>query len=101
MSKAQTTLIRSLPARPYIDPEIFRAEQDSIFASSWQYACHTEKLKRPGDYVVCEIAGESIIVIRENENRINALYNVCAHRAARYRFWALDARPPASGALPG
>ncbi len=83
MSKQQAVLIEALTAQAYVDPEIFVIEQNLIFASTWQYACHIEKLARPGDYIVCEIATESIIVIRENTTTINAFYNVCPHRASR------------------
>ncbi len=83
MSKQQAALIQSLSARAYVDPEILKAEQNLIFASTWQYACHVEKLGQPGDYMVCEIATESIILIRENDTTINAFYNVCPHRASR------------------
>lgn len=83
MSEQQAVLIKPLPAKTYIDSDTYRLEQGNIFARSWQFACHVEKLQRPGDFVVCEAAGESLIVIRENKNRINAFYNVCVHRAAR------------------
>lgn len=83
MSRQQTSTIQPLPADAYIDAAVYHREQRQIFARSWQYACHLEKLRQPGDFVVCEIAGESLILIREHESRINALYNVCAHRAAR------------------
>jgi len=83
MSRQQTTVIKALPARFYTDPEVYRHELDAIFSATWQYACHVEKLRRPGDYLVCEIAGESLILIREDADTINAFYNVCAHRAAR------------------
>lgn len=83
MGKQQPALIQALSAQAYIDPRIFAEEQNLIFARSWQYACHVEKLRKAGDFVVCEIAEESLILIRENEETINALYNVCVHRAAR------------------
>ena len=83
MSKPQATLIEALDANNYIDPEIYRQEQASIFATTWQYACHVEKLQKPGDYLVCDVAGESLILIRKDRDTINALYNVCPHRAAR------------------
>ncbi len=82
MSKQQTTIIQALAAQAYTDPDIFRQEQEKIFTCSWQYACHVEKLQNEGDYLVCKLAGESLILIRQNETTINAFYNVCTHRAA-------------------
>jgi phenylpropionate dioxygenase-like ring-hydroxylating dioxygenase large terminal subunit len=106
MSKQQTTIIEALNASAYIDAEIFRQEQEKIFAPSWQYAGHVEKLKNNGDYRVCNLAGESLILIRQDETTINAFYNVCTHRAARlldgegckkrfscpYHAWTFDTR---------
>ena len=83
MSKQQADLVKALPAAAYIDAEVYRREQDRIFARCWQFACHVEKLRNNGDFVVCEVADESLIVIRENDETINAFYNVCNHRAAR------------------
>ena len=83
ISEQRAALIQSLTARAYVEPGIYDAEQELIFASTWQYACHVEKLSRPGDYVVCELAKESIIVIRDDHATINAFYNVCPHRASR------------------
>jgi phenylpropionate dioxygenase-like ring-hydroxylating dioxygenase large terminal subunit len=66
MSQAQKVLIEPLAPRNYIEPEVLVDEQNRIFARSWQYACHIEKLRHPGDYIVCEIAQESLILIRCN-----------------------------------
>ncbi len=83
MNRQQSGIIETLKARVYLDPEVMRIEQQNIFATSWQYAGHTEKLAKPGDFIVAEIAGESIIVIREDADTINAFYNLCPHRSAR------------------
>lgn len=77
------TLIATLPGRAYTDAALYRAERDAVFAHSWQFVGHVEQLREPGDYFVCEIAGESLVVIREDPETVNALFNVCAHRAAR------------------
>ena len=76
-------LRQTLPSRVYVDPETFALEQEKIFSRSWQYVCHVEKLRNPGDYLVAEIAGESIIAIRGRNGGLHAFFNVCRHRAAR------------------
>lgn len=83
MSKQQTTIVQSLPPAVYTEAAVYAQEQERIFSGSWQYACHVGKLRQAGDFLVCQVAGESLILIREDEETINALYNVCAHRAAR------------------
>ena len=83
MSRQQTTLIEALAAGNYTDPGVYRRELEAIFSTTWQYACHVEKLREAGDYLVIEVAGESLLLIRQDDATINAFFNVCAHRAAR------------------
>ena len=73
--------VRSLEARYYTSPEIYRAEQDGLFARTWQFACHASALKEAGDYVAFEIAGESLFSIKGRDGEIRTFYNVCQHRA--------------------
>src|SRR5206468_321851 len=41
------------------------------------------RLERPGDYFLREIAGESIIVLRDRSGTLRAFFNVCRHRGTR------------------
>ena len=72
-----------LASGAYIDPAIYAREMDTIFSRTWQYVCHVELVRNPGDYVVTDVAGESLIVVRSDERQLRAFYNVCAHRGAR------------------
>ena len=71
----------SLKAEAYTDPAWFALEQNAIFAKSWQWVCHVEKVREPGQYVTATIAGRSIVVLRDREGFLRAFYNVCKHRA--------------------
>ena len=71
----------SLRADAYTRPEWFRADQDSILARSWQWVCHVEKLRNPGAYLACEIAGRPVAIVRDQAGELRAFYNVCKHRA--------------------
>src|SRR6202012_5316611 len=37
----------------------------------------------PGDHRVIDVAGESILVVRNREGLLRAFYNVCRHRGSR------------------
>ena len=76
-----TDLVRSLDARYYTDPDIFAAEEAGLFARSWQFAGHISQLERPGDYFTTDVAGESLILLRDRDHEIRCFYNVCQHRA--------------------
>ena len=65
----------------YIDPDVFAHERKAVFARTWQYVGHVSQLQKPGDYFTAEIAGNSIIVLRDRNDELRAFYNVCMHRA--------------------
>lgn len=73
----------SLPGDLYRDPGIYELEIREIFMKSWLYVGHASEIPRKGDYFLFDVAGESVIVIRESESQINALLNVCRHRGSR------------------
>ncbi len=73
----------SLQQTFYKDPEIYQQELDRIFMKSWLYAGHISQLPNIDDYFLYEMDTESVIIIRESEDTINALQNVCRHRGSR------------------
>jgi glycine betaine catabolism A len=73
----------TLPARYYTDPDLFRRELETIFCQMWFCAGRSEQIPGAGDYFLCEVAGESVIVTRERSEEIRAFYNVCRHRGTR------------------
>lgn len=74
-------LIHSLEARYYTDPAHFEREKDGLLARTWQFAGHASLLQRPGDYFTIDIAGESIVCLKDREGVLRAYFNVCQHRA--------------------
>ena len=42
-----------------------------------------EELPKPGDHLVLDIVGESILVVRNRQGALRAFYNVCRHRGSR------------------
>ena len=74
---------RTLPGRYYTAPEVFAAEQERIFQQNWICVGRDAALADPGDYMLAEIAGESIIVLRDQSGERRAYYNVCRHRGTR------------------
>ncbi|HJQ84456.1 MAG TPA: aromatic ring-hydroxylating dioxygenase subunit alpha [Candidatus Binatia bacterium] len=64
----------------YTSPERLAREQEKIFATSWQLAGRTDDLAAPGDWLTCEIAGESVLVVNAGSAGLRAHHNVCRHR---------------------
>lgn len=77
------SLQKSLPSSYYRSEEIFGQEKERIFFTEWFCAGREEQLPNPGDYLVLDIVGESILVVRTKDGSLNAHYNVCRHRGAR------------------
>lgn len=71
----------SLRSAAYIDPKWHAAELHGVFARTWQWVCHVEKLQAPGSYLATTVAGMPIAVVRDRAGGLRAFYNVCKHRA--------------------
>jgi len=71
------------PASWYTDPAVLAREGETVFRRSWQYACPTDRVARPGSYVRVDLLGESYLVLRDEDGVLHALSNVCRHHAAQ------------------
>lgn len=76
-------LQESLPSSYYLSDEIFHLEKERIFFREWFCAGREEQLPRSGDFLVLDVLGESILVVRTRQGELRAHYNVCRHRGAR------------------
>ncbi len=84
--KAAETFIEgatTLPQKHFVSAEIFAREQEKIFARTWLLVGRAADLRNPGDYLLAQIADESVIVVRDKTNQVRGFYNVCRHRGAR------------------
>jgi Rieske 2Fe-2S family protein len=80
-----TAWAKTLPQRYFVSPEIFAQEQAEIFSRNWLLVGHKSQLKKSGDFFLVTIAGESLIVVRDQKSEIRAFYNVCRHRGTRLK----------------
>src|SRR5258706_1783822 len=78
-----TSGAKTLPQRYFVSREIFTEEQERIFSMQWVCAGHQNQIPEAGDYFVQEIAGESLIILRDQGTQIRGFYNVCRHRGTR------------------
>ncbi|MEB3882243.1 Rieske 2Fe-2S domain-containing protein [Lyngbya sp. CCY1209] len=74
----------SLPARAYIKPDFLQIEREAIFYNSWQYVCHVERLRHPGDYIAIDIQGRPVVAVRDRAGLLRAFYNEGSHYIAGY-----------------
>ncbi len=82
-SESQGPEALTLPARFYVDPEHYQTEIEHFFGRRWFYAGRADQIPQRGQYFLCEIGKESLIVVRDDQNQIQAFFNVCRHRGTR------------------
>lgn len=95
----------TLPASWYTDPTVFAAERERVFGQSWQCVGRVDQVQSPGQFITADVAGEPVLLIRDDEGELRGFFNVCRHRAApllndesgcvgklrcRYHGWTYD-----------
>ena len=74
---------RSLPAGLYTREDVFQADMDVFFRKHWIYIGPECDVPEPGDATVIDIAGSSLIMLRDDDGEVRVFHNVCRHRGAR------------------
>jgi len=64
----------------YTDPTIFDAEMRYIFGGTWVYLAHESQIPNDNDYITARLGLRPLIMTRDHEGVIRALYNRCTHR---------------------
>lgn len=75
--------LKTLQSRYYTDVDVFRGEMERFFFDAWICAGRSSAIPNAGDYFLRDVAGESVIVVRDAGGSIRAFYNVCRHRGTR------------------
>jgi len=66
----------------YLSRDFMLKEKAHLWPRVWQVACREEQIPNSGDYIVYEIADESILVVNR-QGRFEAFHNVCPHRGSQ------------------
>jgi len=64
----------------YTDPAIFEMELTNIWGAVWVYLGHESQIPDPDDFITTRLGLRPIILIRDAEGTIRALFNRCTHR---------------------
>ncbi len=78
----ESRLRHLLTAAHYHDPELHRLEVERLFLPAWHIVGTTSQLRRPGDFLTCDVLGRPLLV-RNMDGEMVAFLNVCAHRHCR------------------
>jgi phenylpropionate dioxygenase-like ring-hydroxylating dioxygenase large terminal subunit len=63
--------------------EYFRDEWARMWMRTWHIGGVAYQAPNPGDYLVTDLGAESFLIVRQDDGRLRAYYNVCPHRGTR------------------
>ncbi len=67
----------------YYSHDFMRQEWERMWTRTWLIAGIESDIPEPGNYSVFRPGRESIIIVRQRDGTVKALYNVCPHRGNR------------------
>jgi phenylpropionate dioxygenase-like ring-hydroxylating dioxygenase large terminal subunit len=71
----------------YTDPAIFEAEMTNIFGGTWVYLAHESQIPNCNDFITAKLGLRPLIITRDDNGVIRALYNRCTHRGTTLCRW--------------
>jgi choline monooxygenase len=75
---------RTLDARFYLDPAVFEAVRESVFARSWLWLADLNEVPAPGHVaphvLMPGLLDEPLVLARDGAGALRCLSNVCTHR---------------------
>ena len=75
--------IFGLPAKSYTDNDFWIKECDTVLSNGWLFVGFVHEFKKAGDVQPIFIAGKPILIIKNENEEINAFHNVCSHRCLK------------------
>ena len=73
----------ALPGPCYTSPAFFDVDVAAVWASTWIFVGTEAEVREPGDFFTVDIGPYSVIVLRDDDEDVRALHNVCRHRGSR------------------
>ena len=70
----------TLSSDRYTSSDFMHLEWEKIWTQCWLFAGLESDVKDVGEFFVYDIGRESVIVTRNEDNKISAFYNTCQHR---------------------
>src|SRR5882672_8500091 len=67
----------------FVSDEIYRQEQERIFARAWLLIGHDSQIPKPGDFFASSMGEESVILCRDAAGQIHVFLNSCRHRGMK------------------
>jgi nitrite reductase/ring-hydroxylating ferredoxin subunit len=71
---------RVISTARYLDPATKTEEEEKLWTKVWLIAGVASDIQEPGDWFRFDIGPQSLIIVRDKNEEVHALYNVCKHR---------------------
>ena len=82
-TRRPVALAETITPEAYTSDDFFALERERVFASGWVAVGPSAQLRDPGELLVADVAGRSVIVVRGLDGELRAFYNTCRHRGTR------------------
>ncbi len=82
-SQVSTATADLLAPWTYLSDEFLTLEKQHIFKKSWLWVGHINDFTQKGDYLTFDALGERALVLRGDDDQLQAFHNVCRHRGAK------------------
>jgi Rieske 2Fe-2S family protein len=74
---------RTLPAAVFTDEAMHALEQRALFPRQWLAVARVADFAESGSFATVAVAGERLLIVRDEAGTLRAFFNVCRHRGAR------------------
>lgn len=71
---------RAVSTKRFLDPAEKLREEEKLWSKVWLLAGVSSDIPNAGDWFRFDVGAQSLIIVRDKDNALNALYNVCKHR---------------------
>ncbi|VIO72944.1 3-phenylpropionate/cinnamic acid dioxygenase subunit alpha [Bradyrhizobium ivorense] len=69
--------------RLFVDEELYRLEQERIFAKCWLFVGHESQLEANGSFLTTTMAEDPVLVVRDKAGKLRGYLNSCTHRGTK------------------
>ncbi|MEM7344426.1 MAG: aromatic ring-hydroxylating dioxygenase subunit alpha, partial [Chloroflexota bacterium] len=82
-NRPNVSMAKTLIPDAYTSEAFYEMEMEQVFAKSWVLVGCLSDFKDPGASVVANVAGQSVVVVKNADGELRAFYNVCRHRGVQ------------------
>ncbi len=67
----------------FVSKELYEQELETLFTRAWLFVGHESLVPKAGDFFTSRMGEESVILCRDNDDKIHVFLNSCRHRGMK------------------